>query len=174
VELSGGGLFLDLGSHAVDLIDYLCGPLQDVHGHARRRAPSAGDGAPEDTVSATFSTESGALGALVYSFHTAQVLDELEIVGDRGRLVCSLFGSEPLQWHTDRGVERVPRPHPEHVQEPLIQSMVDELSGRGPGCPSTGQSALRASAAMDRMLGDYYGGRDDAFWARRESWPLGR
>ena len=61
-------------------------------------------------------------------------------------------------------------PYPPHVGLPLIQSMVDDLLGRG-ACPSTGESARRTSRAMDRVLEGYYGGRTDAFWARPETWP---
>jgi hypothetical protein len=52
----------------------------------------------------------------------------------------------------------------------MIQSVVDDLLGRGE-CPSTGESARRTSVVMDRVLDAYYGGRDDAFWERPESWP---
>ena len=38
VPESGGGLFLDLGSHVIDLLDFLLGPLAGVAGHASRRA----------------------------------------------------------------------------------------------------------------------------------------
>jgi 1,5-anhydro-D-fructose reductase (1,5-anhydro-D-mannitol-forming) len=62
------------------------------------------------------------------------------------------------------------RKHPDHVQQPLIHSVVDELLGRGT-CPSTGASALRTSEVMDRVLGGYYGGRNDAFWDRPDTWP---
>ena len=33
-EHSGGGLFLDLGSHALDISDFLFGPIEQVHGAA--------------------------------------------------------------------------------------------------------------------------------------------
>ncbi|MDF9842744.1 MULTISPECIES: Gfo/Idh/MocA family oxidoreductase [unclassified Paenibacillus] len=32
--ISGGGLFMDLGSHALDLLDFLLGPVKDADGHA--------------------------------------------------------------------------------------------------------------------------------------------
>ncbi|MEN9813486.1 MAG: Glucose--fructose oxidoreductase precursor, partial [Verrucomicrobiota bacterium] len=35
VRTAGAGLFFDLGSHALDLIDFLVGPLTDVSGRAR-------------------------------------------------------------------------------------------------------------------------------------------
>ena len=174
VPLSGGGLFLDLGSHTVDLIDHLCGPLEQVQGTARRRASTIAPGAPEDTVVASFATREGALGTLEYVFHGTDAVDRMQLVGDRGRLVFSVFGSEPIEWHSGRGLERLPTSHPRHVQQPLIQWIVDELSGRRPGCPSTGQSALRASVVMDRILEGYYGGRSDDFWSRPTTWPGNR
>jgi hypothetical protein len=51
----------------------------------------------------------------------------------------------------------------------MIQSVVDDLLGRA-ACPSTGESARRTSRIMDQVLAGYYGGRDDAFWQRPESW----
>jgi 1,5-anhydro-D-fructose reductase (1,5-anhydro-D-mannitol-forming) len=173
VPESGGGLFLDLGSHVMDLIDYLCGPLQALQGVARRRTRGPAAGLPEDTVVASFATSSGLLGTVQHAYHTAEAVDRLEIAGDRGRLVMSVFGSEPLVLHTARGRESLAVAHPEHVQQPLVQTLVDELLGVGGPCPSTGATALRASVAMDRILADYYGGRDDEFWARPETWPGG-
>jgi hypothetical protein len=44
--------------------------------------------------------------------------------------------------------------YPEHIQQPLIQSVVDALNGAGI-CPSTGESAARTSWVMDQMLAGY-------------------
>jgi len=40
---SGGGLIMDVGCHILDRIDYLCGPLIDVQGHAEHRPQHAAD-----------------------------------------------------------------------------------------------------------------------------------
>jgi len=61
-------------------------------------------------------------------------------------------------------------PNPPHVQQPLIQTIVDEMLGRGT-CPSSGRSAARTAAVMDAVLEGYYGGREDAFWERPAFWP---
>ena len=164
---AGGGLFLDLGSHALDLLDHLFGPLANVAGLAANLASAA---PVEDVVAMSFQTESGVPGTAAWDFASAVRDDTLEIGGTDGRLTCSIFGNEPLRLETASGVRTIERPNPPHVQQPLIQTVVDDLRGSGV-CPSTGESARRTSRVMDRVLAAYYGGRDDEFWSREETWP---
>jgi 1,5-anhydro-D-fructose reductase (1,5-anhydro-D-mannitol-forming) len=175
VPEAGGGLFVDLASHVVDLLDHLFGPLSGVSGHAARLSdpPMLRRGRPEDTVVASFRTEAGVLGTLRYQFHTASSVDRFELVGTRGCLALSVFGQEPLELCVGGGRELLAVEQPEHVHQPLVQSIVDELAGTG-RCLSTGRSAERASKVIDRILWGYYGGRGDAFWARPETWPGSR
>lgn len=173
VAISGGGLFLDLGSHVLDLLDYLFGPLTHVHGRAARRSslPPLNPGAPEDTVSLTFATEIGVLGSCTFAFHTTRFIDQLTLIGSHATLTASVFGSEPLTLVSNGTARHIPVSHPRHVQYPLIETIVSELSGGGLRCPSTGRSALRTNRVMDEVLTGYYGGRSDAFWERPETWP---
>lgn len=183
VEDSGGGLFLDLGSHVLDLFDFLLGRLTRVAGFAARRSTEPGAlaagqalGLPEDTVALSFATESGVLGTVRHQFHTSASRDRLELVGTLGTLSGSVFGREPLELRTierpgaPERVESLEVEQPAHVHQPLVESIVRQLRGEGT-CPSTGASALRTSAVMDAVLDDYYGGRQDAFWLRPETWP---
>lgn len=166
-DVAGAGLFLDLGSHALDLLDYLCGPLGEVRGHATHLV-SPGD--VEDAVAMTFRTARGVPGAATWNFASHIRDDVLEFSGTDGRVSLSLFSNEPVRFETARGVEHLDLPNPPHVAQPLIQTVVDDLLGRGT-CPSTGESARRTSVIMDAVLSDYYGGRDDAFWTRPQTWP---
>lgn len=170
VAESGGGLFLDLGSHVMDLLDFLLGPLAGVAGHAARRS-SRSAAAPEDTVVLSFTTESGVPGTARYQFHTHAAVDRLELVGTRGTLALSVFGREPLELVLGEARETIEVEHPAHVHLPLVQTIVNQLAGGSARAPSTGESALRASEVMDRVLESYYGGRTDAFWERPETWP---
>ena len=43
---------------------------------------------------------------------------------------------------------------PEHVHQPLIQTIVDELNGNGK-CPSTGESGARTARVMDAILAEF-------------------
>jgi 1,5-anhydro-D-fructose reductase (1,5-anhydro-D-mannitol-forming) len=164
---AGGGLLLDLGSHALDLLDHLLGPLTAVTGTAANRASPY---AVEDTVEMGFQTEGGLTGTAAWDFASEENEDVLEITGANGRVTCSIFGNEPVRLETDKGARAFDRPNPPHVQQPLIQTVVDDLLGRGI-CPSTGETARRTSRVMDQALAGYYGGREDEFWLRPDTWP---
>jgi len=166
-EHAGGGLFMDLGSHTLDILDFILGPLADVHGTAANIA-SAHD--VEDSVAMHFSTPGGALGAATWYFASQSKEDRLSLIGTAGRVDFSIFGNEPVELHTSAGVETFDLPNRQPIQQPLIQTIVDDLLGRG-RCPSTGENGARTSAVMDAVLSGYYGGRDDSFWQRPESWP---
>lgn len=166
-EYSGGGLFMDLGSHTLDILDFIFGPLEDVRGMAFN-AGGAYD--VEDTVSMRFALAGGAKGIASWDFNADEHEDMLEIFGSEGHLSLSVFGQEELRLKTAQGIETFDGSHPEVIQAPLIQSIVDELSGRG-YCVSTGHSAMRTAQIMDTVLNNYYDGRDDDFWNRPDSWP---
>jgi 1,5-anhydro-D-fructose reductase (1,5-anhydro-D-mannitol-forming) len=100
----------------------------------------------------SFRFRSGAYGQGCWQFHTAECRDRIEILGDRGTLSVSTFGSDPLILRNAEGGEtRFDMATPEIVQQPLIQTVVDTLLGRGE-CPSTGESGARTSWVMDQVL----------------------
>jgi 1,5-anhydro-D-fructose reductase (1,5-anhydro-D-mannitol-forming) len=166
-ENSGGGLLLDVGSHLLDFLDFCLGPLEDVHGRAARIATT---GSVEDAVAMTFCTAGGVPGAATWNFSSHAAEDVLEFQGTAGRASLHFFATDPVRLETARGVELFDIPNPPHVAQPLIQTVVDDLLGRGT-CPSTAESARRTQVVMDCVLTDYYGGREDAYWERPATWP---
>lgn len=167
-EHSGGGRFLDLASHTLDILDYILGPLLQPVGRAWRS--KAAPHSTEDVVHLQFSTTSGALGSAAWNFASDQREDLIEFCGTEGKLSLSCFGDEPLCLTRSNQTEEIARPNPATIQQPLVQSIVDELLGNG-SCPSTGHTALRTSQLMDDVLDAFYGGRQDDFWTRPHSWP---
>lgn len=167
VAEAGGGHFLDLGSHTLDLMDYFFGPLHNVAGGAANRASGY---AAEDTVAMSFRTAGGIVGAATWNFASAVRRDVFRIEGTAGAIEFSVFENAPVRVETSAGVQALVRDHPPHVQQPLVQTVVDDLLGHGT-CPSTGESARRTSTVMDAVLHGYYGGRDDVFWQREATWP---
>jgi hypothetical protein len=109
-------------------------------------------------------------GAASWNFSSLAKDETLEFFGTKGRVSLIVFTDTPVKLETERGVEEFAIPNPPHVAQPLIQLVVDDLLGRG-ACPSTGESARRTQLVMDRVLSDYYGGREDKFWQRPQAWP---
>jgi predicted dehydrogenase len=153
-EIAGAGLFLDLASHTLDYLDLALGPIAEVTGFASNQG---GMYEAEDVVTGAFRFASGVQGVGTWCFTAFRHEDVVEITGSAGRVAFSTFGVEPVALETAEGSKAFPIDNPPHVQQPLIQSVVDALLGRG-SCPSTGESAARTSWVMDEMLRAYRGG----------------
>jgi predicted dehydrogenase len=154
-EISGGGRFVDVGCHQLDFLDYVFGPIVSAQGQA---ANQAGYYPAEDIVSASFRFESGVIGSGLWCFivSDAWTTDTMTIVGENGQLVFSGFTPNPIRVETAQGIREYDAAWPEHVQQPLIQTVIDELHGRGT-CPSTGISAVRTTRVIDEILHDWRG-----------------
>jgi 1,5-anhydro-D-fructose reductase (1,5-anhydro-D-mannitol-forming) len=147
-DLSGGGLIMDVGSHCLDLLDYYFGPIGDVSGFSGNQSRLA---PVEDTVAGAWTFESGLQGCGIWCFSSWKEEDTIEIHGTAGRISFSVLDvSAPVTVETHRGVETRTFIAPEHVQQPLIQLVVDELRGTGRS-PSTGASAVRTERVLDLL-----------------------
>jgi len=166
-EHSGGGLFLDMGSHTLDILDFLLGPLQQPTGEAQNTADLY---QVEDRVDLGFKLSCGAVGNAAWDFAGTRHTDLITIIGEHGRLLLSTFGNEPVRLLTGDNEQAFDLPNPPTIQQPLIQTIVDELCDDGT-CPSSGVTAARTSHVMDAALHGYYGGRGDDFWTRPDTWP---
>ncbi len=150
--VAGGGLFVDLASHTLDLLDFILGPIAHAVGGA---ANQGGYYRAEDIVSASLEFQSGVRGAGIWCFTADRDGDRVEIVGTDGRVGFSTFDEAPITLERGGALESLAIPHPPHVQQPLIQTIVDELNGRGT-CPSSGVSGARTTRVMDTLLQSYY------------------
>jgi predicted dehydrogenase len=151
--VAGAGLFLDLASHAFDMIDFLLGPITAATGIA---VNTGGAYAAEDVTGVVFRTASGTVGTGAWNFNAADTFDCITVSGSGGDLRIPMFTDTDLVLIVDGETIRFPFRNPPHVHQPLVQTIVDELAG-GSQCPSTGDSGARASWVMDRCVGAYYG-----------------
>jgi predicted dehydrogenase len=154
-EVAGGGRFVDLAAHQLDFLDYILGPIHSAEGYA---ANQAGLYPAEDIVSASFVFESGVQGMGTWCFSTFGELDRTEIAGSKGRITYSTFDDSTIVLETAEGQQEFAIGYPDHIQQPLIQSVVNALNGVE-SCPSSGESAARTTWVMDQMLSGYYGGK---------------
>lgn len=156
-EQSGGGLFFDLASHTLDVLDFLLGPIADAKGIASNQHGRFTE--VEDIVTGVYRFAGGVHGTGTWCFSAYGREDRNEIVGSAGKLVFSTFGHEPIRLESAGGdVQTFPFDAPAHIQQPLIQTIVNDLLGRGT-CPSTGESAIRTSRVMDELVKEFYGSR---------------
>ncbi len=156
---AGAGLVLDLGSHTMDAIDSMLGPVENVHGVAFNHSANG----VEDACCMSFSIGK-AIGTASWNFAGCVKEDVITITGTAGRIVMPTFGQEPVRLVTADGEETFDATYPKHVQQPLIETVVGELLGRdGVTCPSTGRSALRTNRVLDEMLVGFYGDRSRLF-----------
>ncbi len=153
-EISGGGAFVDLGCHQLDYLDYLFGPILSVKSFALNQAELY---PVEDIVSASFVFKSGVVGTGTWCFTVSREnhTDEIEIVGSKGRISFSTFMFTRILVEAESGNEGFDFPRPNPIQGPMIQTVVDELLGRGE-CPSTGRTASRTTRVMKEILKEYY------------------
>jgi predicted dehydrogenase len=149
--LSGGGFFFEGSCHTFDFLDFLFGPIVEVRALAGNQA---GAYRPEDIVSAAYRFASGIFGNGTWCY-TADFDEEYnEIVGERGRIRFSTTQPVPIRIFRGETVEEIPAGDPEHVHQPLIQTIVDELNGNGL-CSSTGESGARTAKVMETILADF-------------------
>ena len=150
-NVAGAGLFYDLASHCLDLVDFLLGPIAEATGIALN---TGGAYAVEDVVAGALRFGRGAAGTGAWNFNADHAEDWMLFSGPRGQLHTPVFTDGDVV--ITRGAERevLPLRNPPHVHQPLIQTIVDELRGRG-RCESTGESGARASWVMDRLLDSY-------------------
>ncbi len=153
-EIAGGGLLFDLASHTLDFLDYVFGPIRDIRANAFNQG---GLYPAEDLVLANWQHEGGVAGTGSWCFTTSakSTLDEVEIIGDKGRIIFSTFEFDPVILENDHGRQEFPFEKPDHVQSYLMAKIVGSLRGNGES-PSTGKSAARTNYVLDEMVKSYY------------------
>lgn len=150
--LSGGGIFMDLACHTLDLLDWLFGPIVAAGGHASNQL---GAYPAEDNVAMSFAFGNGMLGTGAWNFASCTHEDRVEIVGDAGRIVFATFGDGPICVEHAQGKQEYTVANPPHIQQPLVETIVAELLGQKGACPSTAETAARTAWVMDQVLRDY-------------------
>jgi predicted dehydrogenase len=150
-EIAGGGYFYDLASHQLDLLDFFFGKITHAAGFSTNQAKAY---PAEDMVTGSFVFENGVMGTGNWCFTTssASEIDEIVIDGSKGQIRFPTFGEgafdllrpnqKPLHFHLEL---------PRHIQRPLIQSIVEELLGKG-SCPSTGITAARTNWVLEELI----------------------
>ena len=150
-DIAGGGYFYDLAPHQLDLLQEFFGPIVHVSGFSANRG---GLYQTEDTVSASFAFQDGMPGSGSWCFvgHESARTDQIELIGEKGRICFSVFTYSPIVLQTSQGKQEITIPNPPHVQLPMIEEVVRHLQGNGT-CTADCISATSVNWVLDRILG---------------------
>ncbi len=147
--VSGGGHFLDVGSHRLDMLLYLLGDVAEVYGFGENRLEQH---PAENDVVVSLRMASGVLVSTGFHYHTQPGQDVLEIYGSEGTLTVNPFDGETftLRQNNKPDVQhRYLTPTPVHL--PFIQALVRVY--RGESLPHvTGEEGAKVTRIMDTAL----------------------
>lgn len=139
--VSGGGIFHDLAPHHLDIMLWLFGETDSFAGFSKKQNPAA---SADDCVAGTIGFKSGVAftGSWNFSGVGVEDLDECRIIGEKGSLTFNFFGDTIV---TSIGGESnvLKFELPEHMQQPMIESVNDYFSGKTDLCPCSGEDGLK-------------------------------
>jgi predicted dehydrogenase len=149
--ISGGGKFLDMAVHVLDILDFLIGRITGVKGMATNLG---GLYPAEDTVTASFRFDNGVLGSGLWCYVGDHSEESVRIVGERGSISFEGMAYGPVTVHSG-STQTIHRfTTVEHLGMPYIQSIVDELLGIRKS-PADLQAAVNTTWVADQILADY-------------------
>jgi len=153
-EVAGAGQFFDLASHGMDILDFIVGPVTAVNGQAIN---TGGSYSAEDVTVMSFLLGDSVAGTGVWNFNADHGDDTITFTGSEGEIRVSVFNDTDIEIRMADGTEELIHVrNPEHVGQPLQETIVAELRGEGT-CASTGESGLRTQRVLDACVAVYYG-----------------
>lgn len=148
-EIAGGGYFVDLASHGLNLFAWLLGEIIQACGV---KTNQHGLYKVEDAVSGSWLFEGGATGSGSWHFGAQDAFEEVVIRGTKGKIIFSVFDESPLQLISDDETSSRTIKNPQNIQYVHIQNIIRHLRGELIH-PSLGESAARTNWVMDKILG---------------------
>lgn len=164
--LSGGGKFYDIAPHTIDIINFLFGDITKVKGDAKN---CGGECPLENIVTMSFQTDKHIAGTARFNCVAAEKSDRMVVTGTEGTMEFSIHGKQDIIIRDVEGslVERLEIPDPVMVEQPMVQLVVEDLLGKG-HCTSRAREVLVTYKIIDKILDEFYGGREDDFWNHPE------
>jgi predicted dehydrogenase len=134
--VSGGGLFHDLAPHQLDLVYHFFGKPLVASGIALN---TGGYYEAADTVSGHMLLPNGVVfqGSWSFVVPAEEKRDELHIIGERGSLSFPIFDHHAITWKKEGGEEQILFDGLQHVQQPMIEKVVQYFLGNAENpCPA--------------------------------------
>ncbi|MEO8823443.1 MAG: Gfo/Idh/MocA family oxidoreductase [Ginsengibacter sp.] len=148
-EIAGGGLFHDIAPHPLDLMCWFFGAIEKASGYAAQQGKLY---QADDIVSGNILFKSGVLFNGLWCFNVAEgnVKDLCEIHGSNGKMRFPIFEHKKIEIIKNDKTEEILFEPLTHVQQPLIQKVVNYFLDKGPN-PSSGADG----AIVMKLLDDF-------------------
>jgi predicted dehydrogenase len=149
-ELSGGGYFHDLAPHQLDLMLYYFGEPELYHGFSINQS---GVNQADDHVCGQilFKNKVVVNGSWCFNVAESETVDSCQIIGTKGKITFPFFGTF-VSWKNEHDEQTVNFTHAEHIQQPMIENIVNYFRGQGPNpCPI--EDAVILMRIMDAFTG---------------------
>jgi 1,5-anhydro-D-fructose reductase (1,5-anhydro-D-mannitol-forming) len=122
---AGGGPLFDIGSHRIDVLNFLFGQPQRVSGHLSHAVHHYG---VEDNATVMIDYENGVRGVVDVRWHSRVKRDECRIRGTEGEMDLTPLNGPQLVY--PGGKEHLP-PHV-NLHYPMLENFVDAVFGKVP------------------------------------------
>lgn len=147
-EISGGGYFHDLAPHQLDLMLYFFGTPLYYDGFSQSQSEK-NDVADQTSGTILFSNKIVFNGSWNFNVAENESADECEIIGSEGSIRFAVFGQQ-IAINDKTGKQVFEFEHPEHIQQPMIASVVGFFNNQEPN-PCTIQEAIVLMKIIDNF-----------------------
>ena len=146
-SIAGGGLFHDIAPHQLDLMDYFFGEIDKADGYS---ANQNGLYNADDIVAGNILFKSGVIfsGIWCFSVNEHDEKDSCEIVGSKGKINFGFFEHRPILLTVNGKTEEIIFEPLQHVQQPMIEKIVDYFTGHGSN-PCSGETGVTIMELID-------------------------
>ena len=145
--VSGGGLFHDLAPHQLDLMYYFFGDVEYSKGISTNQSRVY---EADDVVTGNILFKNGIVfnGLWCFNIDKENEKDICEIVGSEGKLSFSVFGEQKIFLTKNGTSEVIAFTPPQHVQQPMIEKVVEYFLDVGTN-PCSGQDGAEIMKLLD-------------------------
>lgn len=146
-EISGGGLFHDMAPHHIDLMLYFFGNPIKISGYSANQAKLS---KADDIVSGELIFKNNIIckGLWCFNVPTEEAKDSCEIMGSTGKVSFPFHGSF-CEISKEGKTERFSFSHPKHIEQPMIEQVVNFFSGGTDINPCDASEGLKVTHIMD-------------------------
>ena len=151
-SVAGGGMFHDFSPHQLDLIYYYFGEIDKASGYSANQENLYN---ADDIVSGDIFFKSGVLFSGIWCFNVANGEEKelIEILGSKGKISFSAFEMEKISITENGKTEVLNFEQLQHVQQPMIEKIVEHFLDQGPN-PCSGDEGAKVMWLIDQFAGN--------------------